>query len=35
VNRIARDQVRCADKYGKYWEQYEKKVPYSLIPGIY
>eukprot|EP00940_MAST-03C_sp_MAST-3C-sp2_P003323 g3323.t1 len=34
VDRAFRDDRRCQKKYGKYWEQYCKKVPYVLIPGI-
>eukprot|EP00842_Homolaphlyctis_polyrhiza_P005657 jgi/Hompol1/6092/HPOL_000352-RA len=33
--RIERDHQRCMGKYGKYWEQYCKQVPYKLIPYIY
>lgn len=29
------DNKRCAMKYGPLWEQYEKKVPYRIIPFIY
>ena len=35
VHRTHRDQKRCAQKYGKYWDEYTKRVPYSLIPGVY
>jgi 7-dehydrocholesterol reductase len=35
VQRIQRDHARCAGKYGKYWEEYQKLVPYNLIPYIY
>ncbi|KAJ3308271.1 7-dehydrocholesterol reductase [Blyttiomyces sp. JEL0837] len=35
VNRIQRDHERCLGKYGKYWEEYGKLVPYKLIPYIY
>ena len=34
VHRSFRDELRCHDKYGKYWEQYRKLVPYRLIPNI-
>ncbi|TPX65657.1 hypothetical protein SpCBS45565_g05041 [Spizellomyces sp. 'palustris'] len=35
LQRIQRDQERCKGKYGKYWDEYCKAVPYKLIPGIY
>ena len=33
--RQADDDRRCHEKYGQLWEQYEKKVPWRIIPGIY
>lgn len=33
--RQAADDKRCALKYGELWEQYQKKVPYRIIPYIY
>jgi len=35
LHRINRDQQRCSLKYGKYWDEYCKEVPYKLIPYIY
>lgn len=35
ADRAYRHERRCALKYGKYWEEYCKKVPYKLIPYIY
>lgn len=35
VHRIYRDEEKCKVKYGKYWDEYCKKVRYRLIPGIY
>jgi protein-S-isoprenylcysteine O-methyltransferase Ste14 len=29
------DNNRCSIKYGMLWEQYQKKVPYRIIPYIY
>jgi delta14-sterol reductase len=29
------DNKRCALKYGALWTEYEKKVPYRIIPFIY
>ncbi len=34
-HRAKRDDVKCRLKYGKYWDEYCKKVPYKVIPGIY
>jgi protein-S-isoprenylcysteine O-methyltransferase Ste14 len=33
--RQAEDNKRCRQKYGKLWDQYEKKVPNRIIPYIY
>lgn len=33
-DRAWRDDARCADKYGKYWVEYCKKVPSKVIPGV-
>ncbi|KAJ3054573.1 hypothetical protein HK097_001406 [Rhizophlyctis rosea] len=35
VGRVQRDQDRCFGKYGKYWEEYCRRVPYKLIPYVY
>lgn len=34
VHRCYRDEHRCHNKYGKAWEEYCRRVPYRLIPGI-
>ena len=34
-HRIARSDARCRAKYGKYWDEYCRKVPYKMIPGVY
>ncbi len=34
MDRAFRDDKRCADKYGKGWDEYSKKVPYKIIPYI-
>ncbi|KAG5437336.1 hypothetical protein PCANB_000766 [Pneumocystis canis] len=34
-HRVYRTEKRCSTKYGHYWEEYCKKVPYRLFPGIY
>lgn len=35
IHRCMRDEHRCKNKYGKAWDEYCKKVPYRLIPGIF
>jgi 7-dehydrocholesterol reductase len=34
THRAFRDDVKCRNKYGAYWDEYRKKVPYKIIPGI-
>ena len=34
-HRAKRDDVKCRLKYGKYWEEYCKEVPYKVIPGVF
>jgi delta14-sterol reductase len=29
------DDRRCAEKYGAVWEEYRKRVPWRIVPGIY
>lgn len=35
IQRIYRDDSRCRGKYGKYWDEYCKKVPYKLLPYVF
>lgn len=35
LDRANRDDLRCAIKYGNYWQNYCAKVPYKIIPFIY
>ncbi|KAB7502468.1 F-box only protein 33 [Armadillidium nasatum] len=35
IHRIFRDEKKCSAKYGVYWEEYCRKVPYRMIPGIF
>lgn len=35
VHRVERGNSRANAKYGDYWAQYCKLVPYKIIPGIY
>ena len=34
-DRAFRDDARCASKYGKFWEQYCRLVPYKVVPLIF
>lgn len=33
-DRAFRDDARCREKYGKFYEEYCRRVPYLIIPGI-
>jgi 7-dehydrocholesterol reductase len=35
MHRIERDHQRCKGKYGPYWTDYCRQVPFKLIPAIY
>jgi 7-dehydrocholesterol reductase len=35
VDRSGRDDLRCRQKYGPYWDQYCQRVPSKIIPGVY
>ena len=35
IDRADRDSKKCHLKYGKYYEEYCRRVPYKIIPGIY
>ncbi|KAG2421860.1 hypothetical protein HFD88_005836 [Aspergillus terreus] len=35
VHRCHRDEKRCSTKYGAYWEQYKRLVPWRMVPGIF
>ena len=35
VHREMRDEQKCKRKYGKDWDEYVKKVPSRILPGIY
>eukprot|EP00386_Alphamonas_edax_P015307 GDKI01046786.1.p1 GENE.GDKI01046786.1~~GDKI01046786.1.p1 ORF type:complete len:498 (+),score=124.63 GDKI01046786.1:105-1496(+) len=34
LDRAYRDDARCRSKYGKYWEEYCRLVPYKIIPYV-
>jgi delta14-sterol reductase len=33
--RQADDDRRCREKYGRLWDEYKKRVPWRIIPGLY
>jgi 7-dehydrocholesterol reductase len=35
TDRAGRDDRRCRRKYGTVWEEYCRRVPWKIIPGIY
>ncbi|KAK1623169.1 ergosterol biosynthesis ERG4/ERG24 family protein [Colletotrichum phormii] len=35
LHRCLRDEERCLAKYGKSWEEYCRRVPWRLMPGIW
>jgi len=35
VHRIWRDDHRLSAKYGKYWDEYKRQVPWKLFPYVY
>jgi len=35
LHRLRRDDKRCQQKYGIYWEEYCKLVPSKMLPGLF
>ena len=35
LQRSFRDEARCREKYGSYWTEYCRRVPYRLLPGVF
>jgi len=35
VHRVVRDDARCRQKYGKYWEDYCRLVPWRILPYVF
>jgi len=35
IHRERRDDHKCHLKYGKDWEEYRRRVPSRIIPGVY
>lgn len=35
INRQQRDEDKCRKKYGDTWDEYEKQVPWKIVPHVY
>lgn len=35
IHRQTRDEAKCRSKYGKAWQEYERQVPYKIVPYLY
>jgi 7-dehydrocholesterol reductase len=35
TDRATRDDKRCRKKYGAYWDEYCRRVPWKIVPGLY
>ena len=35
IHREMRDEEKCLRKYGKDWDEYKKRVPWRILPGVY
>lgn len=35
TDRAYRDEVRCSLKYGRFYDEYCRMVPWKMIPGVY
>jgi len=35
IHRSIRDDTKCLNKYGKYWLEYRKLVPYKIVPMLF
>lgn len=35
IHRSTRDDEKCSIKYGRYWKEYCKRVPYNMLPGVF
>jgi protein-S-isoprenylcysteine O-methyltransferase Ste14 len=33
--RMSKEDIALRNKFGKKWDDWAKRVPYSVIPGIY
>ena len=34
TDRALRDDRRCAAKYGADWDEYRRRVPWKIVPGL-
>jgi 7-dehydrocholesterol reductase len=35
VERALADDARCATKYGEAWREYQRRVPFRIVPGVF
>jgi 7-dehydrocholesterol reductase len=35
THRALRDDERCARKYGESWDEYRRRVPWRMLPGVF
>lgn len=35
IHRERRDDHKCGEKYGADWDEYKKRVPWRIVPGVY
>lgn len=35
THRALRDDERCARKYGEAWDEYRRRVPWRMLPGVF
>lgn len=35
IHRQVRDSAKCREKYGALWQEYERRVPYKIVPWVY
>lgn len=35
IHREMRDEEKCMRKYGRDWDEYKKRVPWRILPGVY
>ncbi|KAI9803731.1 MAG: erg24, C-14 sterol reductase [Piccolia ochrophora] len=35
IHRGWRDEAKCAKKYGAEWDEYKRRVPSRIVPGVY
>jgi 7-dehydrocholesterol reductase len=35
AHRTYRDDTKCFEKYGKYWKEYCRRVPYKVVPYVF